>query len=185
MLKYSFYLIFSFNRHDFLTGVVNKYEWIDIGSSYVPSELSCAVLWAQLEDSEKIFLTRRQHFQTYSARLSELETRGKFKIGCVPTDCLTNGHIFYLIFPTDELAMYYENGLKESGISVFSHYIPLHSSQAGLKFGRVGSDMTITNNIWKRLLRLPMWTDLQEYQLNNIVNRIVELGNALDGSSNN
>lgn len=156
-------------------GAVNKYEWIDVGSSFVPSELSCAVLWAQLENIDYIMSRRRIHFQQYMEALSALQRYGKFRVSVIPDGCTSNAHIFFLVFSSDELATYYEIGLKSYGISAFSHYIPLHSSPAGLKYGKIGSSMSITNRVYKRLLRLPMWTDLKEDQIQSIICRLKEL----------
>jgi dTDP-4-amino-4,6-dideoxygalactose transaminase len=156
-------------------GAVNKYEWIDIGSSFVPSELSCAILWAQLERADQILSLRRKHFQTYLIRLADLQERGRFQVSSVPENCSTNAHIFFLIFESDELTEFYENGLKRNGISAFSHYIPLHSSPAGLKYGKVASSMNVTDRIFKRLLRLPIWTDLRDEQIELVVSTLSKL----------
>ena len=120
-----------------MMGKIDKYEWVDMGSSYVPSELSCSVLWAQLEQAYAITSKRQAHFRAYSQGLRDLAEKGLLRMAHVPALCQTNGHIFYILLPSVELRQAFEAGLKQRGISAFTHYVPLHSSPAGRKFCRV------------------------------------------------
>jgi dTDP-4-amino-4,6-dideoxygalactose transaminase len=164
-----------FYRYDFMAGKIDKYEWIDLGSSYVPSEVSCAILWAQLEHSTEITAARLANFHTYSAGLSNLHEEGAFRIPRIPKDCQNNAHIFYLLFSSKELRIFFETELKRKGISAFSHYVPLHSSPAGLKFGRVASDMTVTDSIFAGLIRLPVWVGLHITELQYVIKTVEEV----------
>lgn len=146
-----------------------------MGSSFVPNELSCAFLWSQLEDAEKITDRRRQLYERYSNVLKPLVDKKKMKVGSCPEGCEGNAHIFFVLFPDEQTRIYYEKGMKAKGISAFTHYVPLHSSPAGTKYGKVGSDMGVTNTVHKTLLRLPMWTDLTTDQIDQITEAIQEL----------
>lgn len=163
------------NRHDFLLGKIDKYEWIDVGSSYVPNEVSCAILWAQLERCNEISTSRLANYEFYYKGLKNLDDSGFLKIPSVPDDCVHNAHIFYIILPTTELKNYIADGLKEKGISAFSHYIPLHSTVAGKKFGKYIGNMNITEYVFNGLLRLPVWIGLKAEDINYVVTTIQNL----------
>jgi dTDP-4-amino-4,6-dideoxygalactose transaminase len=163
------------NRYDFVMGKVDKYRWIDVGSSFVPNELTCAVLWAQLEDAQWITSRRIQLFDHYHYSLQTLEQTGLCRLCTVPSDTTTNGHIFYVLFKDETTREFFSNGLKSAGIAAFSHYLPLHSSPAGLKYGRVGSAMDITDSVHNTLLRLPIWVDLSNQQIDVIVSSMLTL----------
>lgn len=163
------------NRYDFLSGKIDKYEWIDIGSSYVPSEVSCAILWAQLEKSCNITNARLTNFKLYHEGLRKLYDDNHFIIPSVPTDCEHNAHIFYIILPDRDQKDYYEIGLKKKGISTFGHYVPLHSTAAGLKFGRFVGAMTVTNKVASSLLRLPMWVGLSKDNIEYVIDTVKNL----------
>ena len=158
-----------------MAGKIDKYEWIDLGSSYVPSEVSCAILWAQLEHSTEITSARRANFHTYSEGLSELHEEGVFRIPKVPKDCETNAHIFSLLLPTSDLRIFFELELKRRGVSAFSHYVPLHSSPAGLKFSRTAGGMAVTDSVFAGLLRLPLWVGLRIDELQYVINAVKEV----------
>ena len=162
------------SRHDFMAGKIDKYEWIDIGSSFVPSEVSCAILWAQIEHSAEITAARISNFNTYHDGLIELHEK-HFRIPCVPIQCVTNAHIFSLLLPNKELRAFFETEMKRRGVSAFSHYVPLHSSPAGLKFGRVAGDMTVTNEVFAGLLRLPLWVGLRIDELQFVINAVKDV----------
>lgn len=157
-----------------MAGKIDKYEWIDLGSSYVPSEVSCAILWAQLEHSAEITAARISNFNTYHNGLSELHGK-HLRIPCVPPECVTNAHIFSLLLPNKDLRGFFETEMKRRGVSAFSHYVPLHSSPAGLKFGRVAGEMTVTNEIFAGLLRLPLWVGLRIEELQYVINAVKEV----------
>lgn len=176
------------NRYDFVTGKVDKYEWVDYGSSYVPNELSSAVLWAQLEQCHEITARRVENFRAYSAAFADLVSAGRLAIPAVPEGCSTNGHIFFVILPSRELRDRMAAGLKRHGVTAFSHYVPLHSSPAGRRFGRVsapqsqhlteggreieaGEDLQLTSTdaVFDGLLRLPVWADLRPADVQHVV----------------
>jgi dTDP-4-amino-4,6-dideoxygalactose transaminase len=167
---------FSFNiRYDFMAGKIDKYEWIDLGSSYVPSEVSCAILWAQLEHSAEITSARLANFHTYAEGLSKLSESGAFGIPCVPDMCATNAHIFSLLLPTKLIRIFYETEMKRRGVSAFSHYVPLHSSPAGIRYGRVAGGMTVTDSVFAGLIRLPLWVGLRNDELQFVINALKEV----------
>lgn len=114
-----------------MMGIIDKYHWIDMGSSFVPNELSCAVLWAQLEDAHTITTRRLANFSFYQTEFHELSISNALIIPTIPMECMTNAHIFYILLPTERIREYYEKGLKERGISAYTHYIALHSAPAG------------------------------------------------------
>jgi dTDP-4-amino-4,6-dideoxygalactose transaminase len=114
-----------------MMGKIDKYHWVDLGSSYVPNELSCAVLWAQLEEVHSIGARRLANFTTYQNGLQDLVQRGLFQTPTVPAECETNAHIFYLLLPSEAVRKHYEAELKARGIAAYTHYVALHSSPAG------------------------------------------------------
>lgn len=162
-------------RYDFMAGKIDKYEWIDLGSSYVPSEVSCAILWAQLEHSAEITSARLANFHTYAEGLSKLSESGAFGIPCVPAMCSTNAHIFSLLLPTKQIRIFYETEMKRRGVSAFSHYVPLHSSPAGKMYGRVAGGMSVTDSVFAGLIRLPLWVGLRNDELQFVINALKEV----------
>lgn len=150
-------------RYDFMMGKVDKYVWMDIGSSFVPSEVSCAILFAQLERANHIETNRLAHFSAYQSGLAALEKRGVLKRCVVPEGCHSNAHIFFILLPNAVIRKHYEEKLKLRGISAFTHYVPLHSAPAGLKYGRTsteGGSLPVTDQVFNTLLRLPVWSDM-------------------------
>lgn len=172
------------NRHDFMMGKIDKYEWIDIGSSYVPNEMACAVLLAQLECAQTITARRLAHYKLYQKGLSELVDKGIIRIPTIPIDCQHNAHIFYIILSNEYMLKHVQNELKAKGISAFTHYIPLHSSPAGLKYGSKSSNsnnsnMIVTNQIYSTLLRLPIWIDMTITEIQFVIDAIKEIVNKI------
>jgi dTDP-4-amino-4,6-dideoxygalactose transaminase len=163
------------NRYDFMMGKIDKYHWVDLGSSYVPNELSCAVLWAQLEQANSIGERRIANFNVYLNGLKELADAGAFRIPIIPEGCCTNAHIFYMLFASVGLRQYYEAELKKRGISAFTHYVALHSAPAGLKYGRSVGCMDVTNEIQHVLLRLPVWIDMTAAQVQFVLESVKEI----------
>jgi dTDP-4-amino-4,6-dideoxygalactose transaminase len=152
------------DRDRFFRGEVDKYTWQDVGSSFLPSEIIAAFLWAQLEEAERITRERIAIWQRYHAMLEPLEQSGLLRRPIIPADCQHNGHIYYVLLPpgTDRQAVLRE--LKSHQINSVFHYVPLHSSPAGLRFGRAHGDLSLTNSLSERLIRLPMWLGLSEGQ---------------------
>jgi dTDP-4-amino-4,6-dideoxygalactose transaminase len=161
------------NRTDFLAGKIDRYQWVDVGSSFVLSEASSAILFAQLECAPDITAKRLDLYACYQSSLKELEDTGLMQIPLVPDHCQHNGHIFCIILSSEESLLHYQRKLKALGIDSFAHYTPLHSSPAGIKFGRTNGPMTTTERVHKTLLRLPIWVDMTYDEL-NIVTRAVK-----------
>lgn len=148
------------NRSKFLRGEIDKYTWVDVGSSFLLSDVSAAFLYAQLEKLDEINQKRKAIFDFYYENLKELENDGKMRLPIIPEGCQTNYHLFYMLLPSMEKRNQLMDQLKSEGISATFHYVPLHSSPMGAKFGYKEDDMPITEGISKRLLRLPFYADL-------------------------
>jgi len=152
------------NRSKFFRGQVDKYTWLDIGSSYLPSELMAAFLWAQLEAAESITTRRKAIWNQYHESLYSLEVGAKLKRPIIPLNCQHNGHIYYLILNSLETRTRVIKELEQQGISTVFHYVPLHNSPAGIKYGRVSGELSNTEQLSKRLIRLPLWLGLETQQ---------------------
>jgi dTDP-4-amino-4,6-dideoxygalactose transaminase len=160
------------NRTEFFQGKVDKYTWVDIGSSFLPSELIGAFLYAQLEQAEKIVEARCRTFSQYYEGLRHLSEKGFMRLPFVDGNSTNNGHIFYIIVRSREERTELINYLKEKSIAALFHYIPLHSSPAGRKYGRVSGAMTVTDDISERILRLPMFYEMNEEDLNMVIEAV-------------
>ncbi len=160
------------NRSKFFRGQVDKYTWVDIGSSFLPSELMAAFLFAQLEKAENINSQRRKIFNLYLDLLRPLERDGKIKLPFVDSESFCNGHIFYILtsnFNERERLIKY---LQKKGIMTVFHYVPLHSSPAGIKYGRKGSSLTVTDEMSDRVLRLPIYYEMSEENVYTVANEL-------------
>lgn len=148
------------NRSQFWRGKVDKYRWIDFGSSYLPSELNAAYLYAQLEHDKEIHDNRIASWNRYYAGLKDLQEDGKIGLPFIPDGCTHNAHMFYIktkdIEERQNLILY----LKEKGVESVFHYIPLHTAPAGLKWGRFHGEDRYTTRESERLLRLPMYYNM-------------------------
>ena len=160
------------DRSKFFRGQIDKYRWIDYGSSYLPSEMNAAYLYAQLEECEKINQKRHQIYDYYHANLANLETEGKITRPYVPEGCVHNAHMYYIKVKDLETRTRLIAYLKENGICAAFHYVPLHSSPAGKKFGRFYGEDVCTTRESERLLRLPMFYDLTVQDQEYIVDKI-------------
>lgn len=163
------------NRYDFMMGKIDKYHWIDLGSSYVPNELSCAVLWAQLEHVNDISARRRANFAVYMDGLQDIAAKGIMRIPVIPSDCQSNAHIFFMLFPTRDIRDHYSKELKRRGIAAFSHYVALHSAPAGIKYGRWVGDMHVTDEVQHTLLRLPVWVGMTAQEVQSVLDAVREI----------
>ncbi|MFZ5530808.1 MAG: dTDP-4-amino-4,6-dideoxygalactose transaminase [Pseudomonadota bacterium] len=148
------------NRSRFFRGQVDKYTWIDIGSSYLPSELIAAFLLAQLEDASALTAARLQVWNAWHEALAPLEADGLLRRPVIPPHCTHNGHIYYALASSLEARGQVLEALKAGGIHAVFHYVPLHSAPAGIRFGRVHGDMTNTLAAGDRLFRVPVWAGL-------------------------
>lgn len=160
------------DRSRFFRGQVDKYTWVDYGSSYLPSELNAAYLWAQLQLADEINEDRLHTWHMYYDGLKYLQEEGKIELPEVPHECIMNAHMFYIktkdLGERQRLTAF----LKEDGISAVFHYIPLHSSPAGIKFGRFAGEDRYTTKESDRLLRLPMYYGLKEEETIKVIDCI-------------
>ncbi|MZK53464.1 dTDP-4-amino-4,6-dideoxygalactose transaminase [Clostridium beijerinckii] len=160
------------NRSKFWRGQVDKYTWVDLGSSYLPSELNAAYLYAQLEEAEKINNHRLILWNLYNDLLQPLQNEGKIELPTIPKECEHNAHMFYIkakdLQERTELITF----LKENNIGAVFHYIPLHTSPAGLKFGRFHGEDAYTTSESEKLLRLPMYYSLTGDEVRYVVEKI-------------
>ncbi len=152
------------DRGRFFRGEVDKYTWQDVGSSFLPSEITAAFLWAQLEQAERITADRIAIWRRYHEMLAPLEQRGVLRRPIIPPDCQHNGHIYYILLETADERRRVLAELKANDIHAVFHYVPLHSSPAGMRFGRSAGDLALTTSQAERLIRLPMWLGLSESQ---------------------
>lgn len=170
------------NRSQFLRGLVDKYSWVDIGSSYLPSEINAAFLWAQLESAAAITQKRIDIWQQYHQAFANLEAIGKVRRPIIPAACQHNAHMYYLLLPDLDSRTALIEKLKACGIDALFHYVPLHSSPAGRKYGNYG-DLLLTQELSDRLIRLPLWVgmaDSVEYviqQVGGVLDMLVNLIN--------
>mgnify|MGYP002762993920 FL=1 len=158
------------NRSKFFRGQIDKYTWVNAGSSYLPSELNAAYLWAQLEAADKIYDDRMATWNHYYEGFKELEKEGYIQLPVVPEECKHNAHMFYIKAKDLEERSRLITYLKENEIQAVFHYIPLHSAPAGQKFGRFHGEDIYTTKESERLMRLPMYYGLES----DTVERIIE-----------
>ena len=160
------------NRSQFFRGEVDKYTWMDIGSSYLPSELVSAFLYAQLERAGEIIAKRRSICTSYAMQLAPLQQSGKLRVAEFDDD--SNGHLFYVLLDSLAARSRLIAHLKAQGINPVFHYVPLHSSPAGRRYGREGSRMQVTNELSERLLRLPLYYEMNAEDIARITIAIRE-----------
>ena len=159
------------NRSQFFRGQVDKYSWVDLGSSYLPSDLLAAFLCAQLEAREVIQAKRRNIWEYYQANLTDWAAQSGVALPFIPPECEQAHHMFYLLLPMLEVRQALISHLKSSGILSVFHYIPLHSSPMGVTFGN-RLDCPVAGNISSRLVRLPFYNDLDEDSQNRVVDAV-------------
>lgn len=162
------------NRSKFFRGQVDKYTWVDLGSSYLPSELIGAFLWAQLEASEAITHRRLALWEAYHRCFAGLETMGLVRRPVVPEHCRHNGHMYYLLLPDLQLRSAFIAYLKAVGILAVFHYVPLHDSPMGSQAGRSFGELAVTSDVALRLVRLPLWLGLEEGGQREVIDRVLE-----------
>lgn len=150
------------NRSQFFRGQVDKYTWVDIGSSYLPGEIVAAFLWAQMEEADAITKRRLDMWSNYHQWFASFEKAEKLRRPIVPRECLHNAHMYYLLLPTLEKRTSFIERLKSRGVHSVFHYIPLHSAPRGKLDGRAHGTLELTNNLSDRLVRLPLWVGLEQ-----------------------
>jgi len=160
------------NRSQFFRGQVDKYTWQDIGSSCLPGELIAAFQWAQLEEAEWITSQRLEIWENYHRLLEPLETEGYLRRPIIPEECGHNGHIYYVLLAGEVNRQRVLEHLNEAGVNAIFHYVPLHSSPSGKRFGRAHSDLKNTEDLAERLIRLPIWIGLNSAQQERVVSEI-------------
>lgn len=148
------------NRTQFQRGEVNKYTWVDLGSSFLPGELVASFLYAQLEHVGEITARRRALYDRYMAAMAPFEAAGRVRLPRRPNAAEGNGHMFYMLMADQTDRSDFIAHMREAGIMTPFHYVPLHSAPAGLRFARTSGAMTVTDDIADRLVRLPMFFDL-------------------------
>ncbi len=158
------------NRKQFFRGQVDKYTWIDFGDSYLPSELNAAYLWGQLNASEEIFASRMKIWNEYEKNFREFESKGFCEIQKIPMNCEHNAHMFYLKLKDLDERTRFIAFLKSNGIGAVFHYVPLHSSPAGRRFGRFDGDDVFTTKESERLVRLPLYYKMSMDDCQKVMN---------------
>jgi dTDP-4-amino-4,6-dideoxygalactose transaminase len=157
------------DRSRFFRGEVDKYTWQEMGSSFLPGELIAAFLWAQLEEADRITQERLASWQRYHDLLEPLESKGILRRPIVPEDCQHNAHMYYVLLSSEVDRQKVLDEFKRNEIGTLFHYVPLHSSPAGKRYGRPHGSLEVTNRQAARLIRLPMWVGLTESQQNKVV----------------
>jgi dTDP-4-amino-4,6-dideoxygalactose transaminase len=148
------------NRKQFFRGQVDKYTWVEVGSSYVPSEIASAFLFGQLEMAEVISQRREEIYHGYLEELRPLADEGLLELPSAPAHCRQNYHLFYILLPDGPTRDHVMESLAREQINAVFHYIPLHSSPMGQTFGYQGNDLPVTESVSRRLLRLPLYFEL-------------------------
>ena len=160
------------DRAKFFRGQVDKYTWVDIGSSFLPSELNAAYLLAQLEQMDQITAARMARWEQYHQALAELEKNGLLQRMQVPDECVHNAHMYYIRLRSLEERTELISWLRERDIVAVFHYIPLHSATAGLKYGRFAGEDRYTTSLSERLLRLPLYYEMTEADCAKVIDAI-------------
>jgi dTDP-4-amino-4,6-dideoxygalactose transaminase len=163
------------NRSRFIRGEVDKYTWTDIGSAHALSDLGAAFLWPQLQDSATITAHRRELWERYYTAFEECELSGLLRRPVVPDTCMHNAHMFYLLLPTVDARDRLIEDLEQQNINAVFHYIPLHSSPAGRRYGRQGGELSVTDDVSDRLVRLPLWNGMTPAIVERVVTAVTEL----------
>lgn len=157
------------NRSKFFRGQIDKYTWVDLGSSYLPSEINVAYLYAQLENYKKIYDDRMRIWNKYKENFEQLEKQNKIKLPLIPENCDHNAHMFYIkLKDLNERSKMIEF-LKEKGIKAVFHYVPLHSAPAGIQFGEFKGVDKYTTKESERLVRLPIYFGMQDNEIESVI----------------
>ena len=157
------------NRSKFFRGQIDKYTWVDVGDSYLPSELNAAYLWAQLQRADEINENRLATWQAYYDAFKPLADKNFFEIPTVPSDCKHNGHMFYIKLKNLEERTKFIQHMRDNGIGCVFHYVPLHSAPAGKKYCRFNGEDKFTTRESERLVRLPMYYGMTTEDLRKVI----------------
>ncbi len=160
------------NRSAFFRGEVDKYTWVDIGSSYLPGDMVAAFLWAQLEEAERITAARLSLWAQYHEAFADLERRGDARRPIIPEGRVHNGHMYYLVLPSLDVRTRLIERLKAAGVHAVFHYVPLHSSPAGRRLGRAVGELPVTDLAASCLVRLPLSASLEPAQVDEVVQAV-------------
>jgi dTDP-4-amino-4,6-dideoxygalactose transaminase len=160
------------NRSQFFRGQVDKYTWVDVGSSYLPSEILAAFLYAQLEHMPEIAGRRRYIYERYRTGLAPLADRGLLTLPIVPADCASNHHLFHILLADLDTRTALLDHLKRAGILATFHYVPLHTSPVGVRFGYRAGMLPVTEALSDRLVRLPFYAGMSEEDISTVVGEI-------------
>ena len=160
------------DRSEFMRGKVDKYTWHDRGSSFLPGDIIAAFLWAQFERAQEITQQRLMLWDYYHEQLESLESAGLLKRPHVPPECEHNAHMYYIILPQGTNRPAVLEHLAFHNIFAISHYVPLHSSPGGLRFGRAHGDLFLTDTLSERIIRLPLWIGLTYVQQDRVIQQV-------------
>jgi dTDP-4-amino-4,6-dideoxygalactose transaminase len=156
------------NRSQFLRGQVDKYTWVDLGSSFLTSEINAAFLWAQIQHAQEILARRMAIWETYHERFVALEERGVLRRPTIPADCEHNAHMYYLLLPSRAARDRFIKRLAAKRVEGHFHYIPLHSSIAGQRYGRAHGELPVTDRISDTLVRLPLFISMSAQDVERV-----------------
>ncbi len=165
------------NRSKFFRGQVDKYTWVEVGSSYLPGEIVAAFLCAQIEEASSISTRRLEVWDRYHEAFAALEVDGRLRRPVIPAGCAHNAHMYYLLLRDLNDRSNFISSMKSQGVNCVFHYVPLHSSPYGERVARSHGPMTVTENLADRLVRLPLWVGLADFQIDSI-NTMVKLLNS-------
>lgn len=172
------------DRSRFVRGEVDKYSWQDLGSSFLPSEILAALLWAQLENTETLTRSRVERWEHYHRNLEELESEGLLRRPFVPEECRHNGHIYYVVLPDAARRNALLDAFRHASIGATFHYVPLHSAPAGQRFGRSAGQLAVTDDMAGRIVRLPLSSGLtveQQTRVLSVLKRALPVPGAAHG----
>jgi dTDP-4-amino-4,6-dideoxygalactose transaminase len=162
------------DRRKFFRGQVDKYSWVDVGSSFLLSELNAAFLWAQLEAAEAIKRSRIEIWDAYHAGFEALEERGALRRPIIPDGCEHNAHMYYVLLPEASMRDGFIEALAVRGIRAIFHYVPLHESSAGRRFGRACGDLQVTSAMSARIVRLPLWVGMTHEEITYVIDAVTD-----------
>ena len=158
------------NRSKFFRGQVDKYTWMDLGSSYLPGEITAAFLWAQLQEADSITSKRMEIWNKYHAAFADLESQGRLKRPTLTNECQHNAHMYYILLNNLVERTSFITAMNAKDIHCVFHYVPLHSAPYGLQAGRSQGSLSLTTELSERLVRLPLWVGIEAHQISVIEN---------------